>query len=355
MLRYLWYRYTCMCHVLVRDDSKEWKSSLYLSIYYRNQRQRVSFESTLASELMKKDSRSKMDKSYVRYIDVPLLLRSGNISNLKSHLNSQLQQTEPSTLTKVNNPKRQDQPSNIAASFEKSLPFSHQSKRWKDLNKAVAYFNCKDRLPIYTVEKEGFRALVGTLDNRYEVPSRVHFSNSIIPELYVSTKGKVAQLLSKVKRFAGTTDLWSSIGLKPYLGYTIYFVDEEWKLQSVALSTSFLPEDHTTDNIADALQETLDEWKLSSVNQVCLTIDSGANVVAATNKLNWIRLSCFGHKLHLGITKALARDRRYTRALGVAHKIVSAFSCSWKRQRDLTQAQTTLNISKHSLITVSFE
>ena len=46
-------------------------------------------------------------------------------------------------------------------------------------------------------------------------------------------------------------------------------------MKNGALSTSFLPEDHTTDNIADALQETLDEWKLSSV---CLTTDSGANV-----------------------------------------------------------------------------
>ena len=124
---------------------------------------------------------------------------------------SQLQ-TQPSTLNQANNPKRQDQPS-IAESLEKSLPYSHQSKRWKDLNKAVAYFICKDRLPIYTMEKEGFRALLRTLDSRYEVPSRVHFSNSIIPELYASTKGRVAQLLSKVKCFAGTTDLWSSIGL----------------------------------------------------------------------------------------------------------------------------------------------
>ena len=83
---------------------------------------------------------------------------------------------------------------------------------------------------------------------------------------------------------SGTADLWSSIhvGLKLYLGYTVHFIDEEQKLQSVALSTSFLLEDHTGDNITDALKETLEEWKLSSSDQVCLTTNSGAIVVAAT-------------------------------------------------------------------------
>ena len=109
--------------------------------------------------------------------------------------------------------------------------------------------------------KEGFRVLMKIHDSHYEVPSCIHFSNSITPDLYASTKGKVAQLLSKVKCFADTTDLWSSKGLKPYLGYTVHFINEEKKIQSIAMSTSFLPEDHSADNIADALKETLEEWK----------------------------------------------------------------------------------------------
>ena len=293
---------------------------------------------------------------------VTVVVRNGNTSNLKSHLrynhkavHSQLKQvtdlsTHPSTKEKLPT----NQPC-LAASFEKSVPYSHQSKRWKDLNKAVAHFICKDWLPVYTVEKEGFRELMTTLDPRYELPSRVHFSKTIIPDLYASTKAKVARSLSNVKFFAGTTDLWSSVGLTPYLGYTIHFIDEEWELQSIALSTSFLPQGHDASNIADALRETLDEWKLNSANQVCLTTDNGANIVAAAKELKWPRLSCFGHNLHLGITKALDADRRCSRALGMARKIVSVFSCSWKRQRSLTEAQTSLNLKKHSLISVSYK
>ena len=101
----------------------------------------------------------------------------------------------------------------------------------------------------------GIRELMKTLDPRYELPSCVHFSKTIIPDLYASTKAKVARSLSNIKFFAGTTDLWSSVGLTPHLG--IHFIDEEWELQSIALSTSFLPQDHNASNIADALRETL--------------------------------------------------------------------------------------------------
>ncbi len=34
---------------------------------------------------------------------------------------------------------------------------------------------------------------------------------------------------------------------------------------------------------------------------VCITTDSGANIVKAASLNNWTRLQCFGHRLHLAI------------------------------------------------------
>ena len=122
--------------------------------------------------------------------------------------------------------------------------------------------------------------------------------------------------------------MWSSIGLIPYFSYTIHFVDDEWKIQSLSLGTHFLPADHTAEILAEAMESTLREWELKPSQQVSWTTDNGSNIVAAAARLSWIRLSCFGHNLHLGITKALDHDNRCIRALGIAHKIVSAFSTS---------------------------
>jgi hypothetical protein len=85
-------------------------------------------------------------------------------------------------------------------------------------------------------------------------------------------------------------------------------------------------------------------WDLKAENQVCITNDSGSNIINATQKLDWPRLSCFGHNLHLGVTKALKSYSRCGRALGVCHKIVASFSCSWKRKQELTKAQLNLDL-----------
>ena len=119
-------------------------------------------------------------------------------------------------------------------------------------------------------------------------------------------------------------------------------------MQSIALSIHFLP-DHTAIVIAEVLEEILQEWNLNSEKQMSLTTDSGANVVAAANLLNCIRISCFGTLLSQ--IKALNNDVHCSRALGVALKIVNAFLFSWKRKRELMKAQINLKLRQHSLVT----
>ena len=62
----------------------------------------------------------------------------------------------------------------------------------------MAWFLCKDGLPLYNVEKEGFQKLIQTMDNQYELPNRTRFSRHVIPELYASTKQKVVMKLADV-------------------------------------------------------------------------------------------------------------------------------------------------------------
>ncbi len=250
-----------------------------------------------------------------------VLAKGGNTSNLRAHLknhhkaiHSQLKQPTTSvtgtTSTKF-------QPS-IASSFAQSQPYPRQSKWYQELNEAIAYFICKDGLPLYTVEKAGFLSLIKRFDKRYEPPSRAHFSRSIVPDLYASTKQKVAQKLTSIEFFASTTDMWSSIGLTPYMSFTVHYINKDWDLESLALAASFVPNDHTADVLVDALEEVMSEWRLKASNLVCLTTDSGSNIVAAAKNLKWKRISSFGHNLDLAITKALTWDRRCGRALALA-------------------------------------
>ena len=119
------------------------------------------------------------------------------------------------------------------------------------------------------------------------------------------------------------------------LACTIHYIDSNWKLQNKCLQAQFLPQDHTGVYLSEAMEAALSLWELDSTNQVCLTIDNGNNTVSAARILDWSRLSCFGHNLHLSITKAIKDHAYCSRALEVCRKIVSSFSMSWKRKREL--------------------
>ena len=72
-------------------------------------------------------------------------------------------------------------------------------------------------MPIYSVQKEGFRQLLYSFDPRYELPDRKYFSNIAIPKLYEKTRESVATDVKSAVYFASTTDLWSSQTMEPYL------------------------------------------------------------------------------------------------------------------------------------------
>lgn len=297
---------------------------------------------------------------YCRACRKKVVAKQGNTSNLQSHLrtnhpriHAQLKGScrrgEQQTPAR---PSSSIQPT-LAESFDKSKEYDKNGKRWTELTDAVTYFIAKDCQAMYAVEKPGFKKMINTFDKRYTLPSRKYFSRTALPKLYSSLKEKVRKELEGVTFFSSTTDLWSSIGMKPYISFTVHFIDSEWVLQSRCLQTQFIPDDHTGENISESLKGTLEYWDLNVSQQVCMTTDSGSNVVKAANDLGWIRLSCFGHNLHLAVTKAISKDSRCTRTIGVSRKIVSAFSMSWKRKRDLSKAQIDLGLKQHSLIAVS--
>ena len=71
------------------------------------------------------------------------------------------------------------------------------------------------------------------------------------------------------------------------------------ELQNLMFGNCFLPSDHTATNIADALKNIQQTWKLSEEEQMSITTENGANI------LEWQSLLCFGHNLNLAETNSL--------------------------------------------------
>ena len=286
----------------------------------------------------------------------------GNTSNLLSHLRTH----HPSKYTLVLQAQREKVKESSTASssstnasqatlpelFTKTQKYERTTRRWREITDSITYCISKDMLPIYTVEKEGFRRLTYTLDSKYEIPSAKYFSSVAIPALYEKTRETVAVEVQSAYYFSSTTDMWSSSTMEPYLSYTVHFITNDWTLQSRCLQTLFVPKDHNADNLSEVLTETLAQWKLEVGRQVCITTDNGSNTLCATTvRLMWTQLSCFGHNLHLAVVNSIKDESRVQRCLGLCRKLVSAFSHSWKKKRDLTKAQNDLGVPQHSLVT----
>ncbi|XP_038162536.1 E3 SUMO-protein ligase ZBED1-like [Cyprinodon tularosa] len=211
--------------------------------------------------------------------------------------------------------------------------------------------------PVYIVEKDSFRDLVRTLDPRYVMPSRKHFSKVELPGLYASCRAQVErELCSGATHYGLTTDMWMSRATQPYMSLTIHFI-KDWTLRARCLQTVYFPEDHTGVMLAQGLRDALESWGLQERNLVCVTTDNASNNISAMELNEWERLQCFGHRLQLAIENSLkdltptSTRQAVERAVGVCKKVVSAFSNSWKRKRELAKAQAALGLPPHQLIT----
>ncbi|XP_046873195.1 E3 SUMO-protein ligase ZBED1-like [Hypomesus transpacificus] len=145
--------------------------------------------------------------------------------------------------------------------------------------------------------------------------------------------------------------MWSSSNMTPYMSLTIHYITADWTLQSKCLETRYIPQNHTADVLAEALQSALADWELDEHKMACITTDNGANIVAAIRNLGWPWLNCFGHNLHLAVSHGLDSDKdRTARAMGLCRNLVNTFNLSWLKKRDLRKAQTETNVPQHNLV-----
>ena len=204
--------------------------------------------------------------------------KGGNTSNAFSHLKSHHPSKYKDVMDAVaakkqlsassKSPAQVTQPTIIDV-IEKSKHYDRHGKKWQQLTDSVTKCISMDMLPIYTVEKEGFRTMLKAFDPRYELPGRKYFRKTAIPTLYTQVRERVTSELKDVDYFSSTTDMWSSSTGEPYLSYTVHFLDGSWKLQTYCLQALYLPEDHTADHISEALTLTLENWGLNYLKQVC--------------------------------------------------------------------------------------
>ena len=227
----------------------------------------------------------------------------------------------------------------ITQMFAASQPYSKSSNKHKEITRVITTCLAEDGMPASAVERSGMKKLIGYFDKRYSMPSRHHFSRIAIPQLYNECREKILKELKSVLHFSATTDGWSSnFVYDPYLSLTVQYVSKDWSMTSLMLETYPLEEDHTGENLAAAIDESLDRWNLSKDKMAGITTDSAANMKRACKIMDVTRLPCFGHILHNAIQNS-STDDKIARAIASCKKVSSAFHTSYKKKRLLAEKQ----------------
>ena len=292
----------------------------------------------------------EQDKPVCRTCGRSVQAKGSNTTNLYQHLREHHPTIYAELAPKVTPKQPTTSQASLAEVITRATKFASTSAQAKEFNRAVTYYLAKDAVPISTVDKPGFRHLVSVLNPRYQLPSRKHFSDQEIPQLYTHVRDTVVMpALREAEFFSATTDLWTSAASEPYMTLTVHYVDKAWNLRSFCLETVPMFVDHTGKNIADAVSDIFDNWGLSTENVVAFTTDSGSNVISAFNSLNLLRISCFGHNLDLAIKKSLATSQ-VQQSLARCHSLVELFHRSWKKTRDLREKQQLLGLPQHKLM-----
>jgi hypothetical protein len=166
----------------------------------------------------------------------------------------------------------------------------------------------------------------GNIDVNDVLYGRQTIRDAVFDKMYdcqTEIKKQVA-ISAKHNAVSFSTDMTTDdINKNPYSDFTVFWVNDEWKLQHAMYKCEFFPEKHTALNLQKFVDETLTELGLNLVDTPCTT-DKGANIVAATAAKTHIDCSC--HRLNTSVDTAwkriLSLDAEFRQLDSFCHELV---------------------------------
>lgn len=112
-----------------------------------------------------------------------------------------------------------------------------------------------------------------------------------------------------------TSDIWTSINRKAFLGLTVHYIDSDWNLCNFLVDIIPLAVRHTGANIAQEIMRILREFNIST-KIIALTTDNDSAMLVCgrevadsldneISSMNFSHYRCTAHVLNLGVKKGL--------------------------------------------------
>ena len=131
------------------------------------------------------------------------------------------------------------------------------------LSSKIMKFIVKEDLPFSLVESLKFQEVINYLKPDFEIISRRTMMRRL-ENLYQERKdGLKDKLNSFNSKFSVTCDVWTSKNQLSFFGFTIHYIDDEWKYQETLLAFKFLEGEHDGESLAKAFIEVLEDYNIA--------------------------------------------------------------------------------------------
>ncbi|XP_046666815.1 E3 SUMO-protein ligase ZBED1-like [Homalodisca vitripennis] len=200
-----------------------------------------------------------------------------------------------------------------------------------------------DYQPLSIVEDEGFRLYSKSLRPEYTLPSRKTLTESLVPEYYSTIQQKLVDMLDNVDILSLTTNLWSSESNKFFITITAHFI-YDFKSYSVILATEEIKKAHTGENIAEAIRNILEKFRVTD-KVITVVTDNAENMRKAISKdLNMHHHPCVAHTLNLCVQDAINSNVEFSAILSKCKKLVGYFKRNNNAAYKLKEIQEQMNL-----------
>lgn len=192
------------------------------------------------------------------------------------------------------------------------------------ITNSIMYMIAVDNLPLSTVEHEGFRQFCKKVVPLYTVPSRKTITR-LLDERYDALKKVYRTRFQRIQNITITTDVWTDVSMKSYVGVTVHYLNDELKFINSTIGVIPLDENHTADYIGCSIVKLCQEWNINADQITAVVTDSASNMVKAINDTYGRRkhLRCFAHTLSLVYPDALKATPHLIELISKIKRIVT--------------------------------
>lgn len=106
------------------------------------------------------------------------------------------------------------------------------SPKHKQISTAIAKYIALDMRPLDSINDRGFFNLVHTLEPRFNMESRTHITDTLLPKTFADLKQQVQYKVNKASFVSLTMDAWTGRNQKSFVTVTAQHIDSDLKMRS---------------------------------------------------------------------------------------------------------------------------